>query len=134
MLEEIGASGRVSPYDIFDGDQLSECFGRINPNHKLPAIVDQYPAGGGAPIAVFESGAILQYLAERSGRFLPASGAARAATLSWLTWQVAGLGPMGGQASHFLRYRSEEHTSELQSLMRRSYAVFCLKKKTKTKT
>src|SRR3546814_12058980 len=84
--------------------QLSEGFGRINPNHKLPAIVDQYPAGGGAPIAVFESGAILQYLAERSGRFLPASGAARAATLSWLTWQVAGRGPMGGQASHFLRY------------------------------
>src|SRR3546814_13622294 len=61
--------------------QLSEGFGRINPNHKLPALVDQYPAGGGAPIAVFESGAILQYLAERSGRFLPASGAARAATL-----------------------------------------------------
>src|SRR3546814_12323938 len=58
MLEEIGASWRVIPYDIFDGDQLSEGFGRINPNHKLPAIVDQYPAGGGAPIAVVESGAI----------------------------------------------------------------------------
>jgi GST-like protein len=104
MLEEIGMAYRVISYDIFNGDQLTAEFGRVNPNHKLPAIVDQAPEGGGEPVAVFESGAILQYLAEKSGRFLPASGAARAATLSWLTWQVAGLGPMGGQASHFLRY------------------------------
>src|SRR3546814_15370021 len=103
MLEEIGASYRVIPYDIFDGDQLTAEFGRINPNHKLPAIVDQDPAEGGGPVTVFESGAILQYLAEKSGSFLPASGAARAAVLSWLTWQVAGPGPVGGQASHFLR-------------------------------
>src|SRR3546814_14835726 len=114
MLEEIGASWRVIPYDIFDGDQLSEGFGRITPNHKLPAIVDQYPAGGGAPIAVFESGAILQYLAERSGLFLPASGAARAATLSWLTWQVAGHGPLVGQATHFLLYATAGHASALR--------------------
>lgn len=104
MLEEIGADYRVIPYDIFNGDQLTAEFGRINPNHRLPAIVDQAPAEGGDPVTVFESGAILQYLAEKSGCFLPASGAARAAALSWLTWQVAGLGPMGGQASHFLRY------------------------------
>lgn len=97
MLEESGLPYRVIPYDIFNGDQLAPAFGRINPNYKLPAIVDE-------GIAVFESGAILQYLAEKSGQFLPPSGAARAATLSWLTWQVAGLGPMGGQASHFLRY------------------------------
>nr|HMN52662.1 glutathione S-transferase N-terminal domain-containing protein [Sphingopyxis sp.] len=124
MLEEIGAPYRVLPYDIFDGDQLTEAFGRINPNHKLPAIVDQNPAGGGEPVTVFESGAILQYLAEKSGRFLPASGAARAATLSWLTWQVAGLGPMGGQASHFLRYAPagqdyavERYTKEVTRLL-----------------
>ncbi|MGH6650586.1 MAG: glutathione binding-like protein [Sphingopyxis sp.] len=104
MLEEIGADYRVLPYDIFNGDQLTPEFGRINPNHRLPAIVDQAPGDGGDPVTVFESGAILQYLAEKSGRFLAAAGAARAATLSWLTWQVAGLGPMGGQASHFLRY------------------------------
>ncbi|PQM26267.1 thiol:disulfide oxidoreductase [Sphingopyxis lindanitolerans] len=104
LLEEIDAPYHVLSYDIFNGDQLTAAFGRINPNHKLPAIVDRDPAGGGAPVTVFESGAILQYLAEKSGRFLPASGAARAATLSWLNWQVAGLGPMGGQASHFLRY------------------------------
>ncbi len=124
MLEEIGSRYRVIPYDIFEGDQLRAEFGRINPNHKLPAIVDLDPAGGGDPITVFESGAILQYLAEKSGRFLPASGAARAATLSWLTWQVAGLGPMGGQASHFLRYAPagqdyaiERYTKELTRLL-----------------
>ncbi len=124
MLEEVGEPYRVSPYDIFEGDQLTAAFGRVNPNHKLPAIVDQNPADGGEPVTVFESAAILQYLAEKSGRFLPASGAARAATLSWLTWQVAGLGPMGGQASHFLRYAPagqdyaiERYTKELKRLL-----------------
>ena len=124
MLEEIAEPYRVIPYDIFEGDQLTAEFGRINPNHKLPAIVDRGPAGGGDPVTVFESGAILQYLAEKSGRFLPASGAPRAAALSWLTWQVAGLGPMGGQASHFLRYAPagqdyaiERYTRELNRLL-----------------
>ncbi len=124
MLEEIAAPFRVIPYDIFNGDQLTAEFGRINPNHKLPAIVDHAPDGGGAPITVFESGAILQYLAEKSGQFLPSSGAARASVLSWLTWQVANLGPMGGQASHFLRYAPEgqdygveRYTSELKRLL-----------------
>ena len=104
MLEEIAQPYRVISYDIFQGDQLTAAFGRINPNHKLPAIEDHDPGGDDSSVTVFESGAILQYLAEKSGRFLPASGARRAAALSWLTWQVAGLGPMGGQASHFLRY------------------------------
>ncbi|WP_137753749.1 glutathione S-transferase C-terminal domain-containing protein [Sphingopyxis sp. L1A2A] len=124
MLEEIGEPCRVIPYDIFEGDQLSAAFGRINPNHKLPAIVDQNPVGEDRPVTVFESGAILQYLAEKSGRFLPASGAARATVLSWLTWQVAGLGPMSGQASHFLRYAPagqdyavERYTKELKRLL-----------------
>lgn len=124
MLEEIGADYCVIPYDIFEGDQLTAEFGRINPNHKLPAIVDHAPAWGGDPVAVFESGAILQYLAEKSGRFLAPSGAARASALSWLTWQVAGLGPMGGQASHFLRYApagqdyaTQRYTNELNRLL-----------------
>ena len=107
MLTEIGAEFRVLGYDIFEGDQLSSAFGRINPNHKLPAIVDHAPKGAAKPVRVFESGAILQYLAEKSGQFLPKETAARAETLSWLTWQVAGLGPMSGQASHFLRYAGE---------------------------
>ena len=124
MLEEIGAPFRVIPYDIFNGDQLTFEFGLINPNHKLPAIVDHAPGGGGDAVTVFESGAILQYLAEKSGRFLAPSGAPRAATLSWLTWQVAGLGPMGGQASHFLRYAppgqdyaTARYTNELKRLL-----------------
>lgn len=128
MLEEIEAPYRVIPYDIFNGDQLTAEFGQINPNHKLPAIVDQEPGGGpdnrDAPVTVFESGAILQYLAEKSGKFLPASGAARASVLSWLTWQVAGMGPMGGQASHFLRYApagqdyaAERYTREVNRLL-----------------
>lgn len=104
MLEEIGAAYRIIPYDIFEGDQLTPEFGRINPNLKLPAIVDHAPAAGGSPITVFESCAILQYLAEKSGQLWAPSGAARATTLSWLMWQAAGLGPMGGQLSHFMRY------------------------------
>lgn len=124
MLEEVGMAFRVIPYDIFNGDQLTLAFGRINPNHKLPALVDHAAKGESTPVTIFESGAILQYLAEKSGHFLPASGAARAVTLSWLTWQVAGLGPMGGQASHFLRYAPEgqdyataRYTRELKRLL-----------------
>lgn len=124
MLEEAGIAYRVLPYDIFNGDQLTAEFGRINPNYKLPAIVDHEPVGGGDGVTVFETGAILQYLAEKSGRFLPAGGKDRAATLSWLAWQIAGLGPMGGQASHFLRYAPEgqdyaveRYTSELARLL-----------------
>jgi len=124
MLEEMEASYRVIQYDIFNGDQLTPAFGQINPNHKLPAMVDHDPEGGGDPVTVFESGAILQYLAEKCRKFLPASGASRAATMSWLNWQVAGLGPMGGQASHFLRYAPagqeyavERYTRELKRLL-----------------
>jgi GST-like protein len=124
MLEEIGQPYDVKLYDIFEGDQHTAEFGRINPNHKLPAIVDNDPAFGG-PHAVFESGAVLQYLAEKSGRFLPADPRKRSIAVQWLTWQMAGLGPMGGQASHFLRYAPERieyaierYSNELQRLLR----------------
>jgi len=106
-LEELELPYRVISYDIFEGDHLTPEFGRINPNHKLPAIVDLEPAFGGGPHAVFESGAVLQYLAEKTGRLLPADPRARSTAIQWLTWQVAGLGPMGGQASHFIRYAPE---------------------------
>jgi GST-like protein len=124
MLEETGLAHRILPYDIFAGDQLTPAFGRINPNHKLPAIVDHEPEGGGAPLAIAESGAILQYLAEKTGQLLPAGGAARAKVLQWLAWQISGLGPMGGQASHFLRYApagqdyaTERYVRELDRLL-----------------
>jgi GST-like protein len=106
-LEELGAPYRLLSYDIFEGDQHTAAFGRINPNHKLPAIVDHAPAFEGGPHAVFESGAILQYLAEKTGRLLPADPRARSVAIQWLTWQVASLGPMGGQAAHFVRYAPE---------------------------
>jgi GSH-dependent disulfide-bond oxidoreductase len=106
-LEELGLAYRLINYDIFEGDQHTAEFGKINPNHKLPAIVDHDPPFGGDAHAVFESGAILQYLAGKTGRLLPADPRQRSVALQWLTWQVASLGPMGGQAAHFLRYAPE---------------------------
>ena len=123
-LEELDLPYTLVQYDIFEGHQHSAAFGRINPNHRLPAIVDHAPAFGGGPHAVFESGAILQYLAEKTGKLLPADPRARSIALQWLTWQVAGLGPMGGQAAHFVRYAPEQipyaierYTKEMNRLM-----------------
>jgi GSH-dependent disulfide-bond oxidoreductase len=102
MLEECALPYRVIPLDILAGDQKKPAFLAINPNGRIPAIVDNdAPAG---PLAVFESGAILIYLAEKTGRFLAASGSARADAFSWLMWQMSGLGPMAGQAHHYRRY------------------------------
>jgi GST-like protein len=106
-LEEIELPYRLISYDIFEGEQHTAEFGKINPNHRLPAIVDHDPPFGGGAHAVFESGAILQYLAEKSGRLLPADPRQRSVALQWLTWQVASLGPMSGQAAHFQRYARE---------------------------
>lgn len=113
MLEEIGLPYSIVPYDIITGEQLRPEFAAINPNHKVPAIVDHNPPGGGAPFPVFESGAILIYLAEKAGAFLPADPKARSVVLQWLVWQVAGLGPMYGQSNHFLRYARERHEYSL---------------------
>lgn len=104
MLEETQMPYRVQHYDIFAGDHLTAAFQRVNPNHKLPAIVDTEPADRGDPVTVFESGAILTYLAEKSGRFLSSDVRLRSAAMQWLAWQIAGLGPMLGQANHFVRY------------------------------
>ncbi|MDE2584138.1 MAG: glutathione S-transferase family protein [Betaproteobacteria bacterium] len=106
MLEECGLPYRVQPVDITRNEQFSPDFLAVNPNNKIPAITD--PDGpGGAAMTLFESGAILQYLAEKTGRFLPASGAARYQVLQWLMFQMAGVGPMAGQAHHFLRFAPE---------------------------
>jgi GST-like protein len=106
-LEELGLDYRAHPVDISKGDQFAADFLKISPNNRIPAIVD--PDGpGGQPISLFESGAILIYLAEKTGRLLPASGAGRYAVLQWLMWQMGGLGPMLGQAHHFLRYAPED--------------------------
>jgi GST-like protein len=108
-LEELELAYRPIMYDMFEGDHHTAAFGRINPNHKLPAIVDNEPAGVcSEPFAVFESGAILQYLADKTGKLMPRDSLKRSVAIQWLTWQVAGLGPMRGQAMHFVRYAPEQ--------------------------
>ena len=108
MLEECGLAYALKPVNIGRGEQFSPEFLAISPNNRMPAIVDHDPSGGGAPIALFESGAILIYLAEKTGRFLPADLRGRHATLQWLMWQMGGLGPMAGQNGHFLLYAPEK--------------------------
>jgi GST-like protein len=107
MLEECGLPYTLKPINIGRGEQFSPEFLAISPNNRMPAIVDHDPPGGGAPVALFESGAILIYLAEKTGRFLPADLRGRHATLQWLMWQMGGLGPMAGQNGHFLLYAPE---------------------------
>lgn len=104
FLEEAGLEYRVVPINIGRGQQFTAEFLDIAPNNRIPAIVDRMPEDGGQPLALFESGAILEYLADKSGRFLPASGRERYVTLQWLYWQVGGLGPMAGQNHHFRHY------------------------------
>src|SRR5690606_15273422 len=94
----------LHPINIGKGEQFAPEFLRISPNNRIPAIVDRAPVDGGAPLALFESGAILLYLAEKTGRFLPAELRGRQQVLQWLFWQMAGLGPMAGQNHHFNRY------------------------------
>ncbi|HVK70618.1 MAG TPA: glutathione S-transferase N-terminal domain-containing protein [Polyangium sp.] len=108
LLEEVGLPYRVVPVNIGRGDQFKPEFLAISPNNRMPAIVDHDPEGGGAPISVFESGAILVYLAEKTGRFLPKDARGRADALQWLFWQMGGLGPMAGQAHHFRMYAPEK--------------------------
>jgi GSH-dependent disulfide-bond oxidoreductase len=104
MLEECGLPYEVFPVDIFVGDQFKPDFLRISPNNRMPAIVDREPLGGGEPLALFESGAILEYLAEKTGKFLPKDPRARYRVLQWVYWQMANLGPMMGNANHFKNY------------------------------
>ena len=104
MLEECGLDFSIKPVDIGGGDQFKPEFLRISPNNRMPAIVDQDPPGGGTPVAIFESGAILEYLADKTGKFLPAEGADRYRVLQWVHWQMANLGPMMGNANHFKNY------------------------------
>jgi GST-like protein len=107
FLEEAGLDCVIRPVDISAGDQFQPAFLAISPNNRMPAIVDTEPADGGPPLSVFESGAILQYLAEKTGLFLPTDLRGRTAALAWLYWQVGGLGPMAGQNHHFGLYAPE---------------------------
>lgn len=107
FLEETGLDYHLHPVHIGKGEQFAADFLKIAPNNRIPAIVDQAPADGGEPLALFESGAILEYLADKSGRFLPRETRPRFQVLQWLYWQMGGLGPMAGQNHHFVRYAPE---------------------------
>lgn len=123
MLEELGVPYEVHFVDINKGEQFTPAFLKISPNNRIPAIVD--PAGpGGRTISVFESGAILQYLGRKYGRFYPQDERARGQVEEWLFWQVGGLGPMAGQANHFrnyakddLPYAKQRYTDEVHRLL-----------------
>jgi len=108
FLEETATRYEVTPVDIGKGDQFAPAFLKISPNARMPAIIDTEPTGGGPPISIFESGAILCYLGEKTGRFFPQETRAKYAVLQWLFWQMANVGPMFGQAGHFNRYAPEK--------------------------
>ncbi|MBW4689133.1 MAG: glutathione S-transferase N-terminal domain-containing protein [Komarekiella atlantica HA4396-MV6] len=108
FLEEVGLPYTIIPVNIGAGDQFKPEFLQISPNNRIPAIVDHEPATGGAPISVFESGAILLYLAEKTGKLISQDLRDRVATLEWLFWQMGGLGPMAGQNHHFSSYAPEK--------------------------
>lgn len=108
FLEEAQVPYRITPINISKGEQFAPEFLKIAPNNRIPAILDTAPADGGAPISVFESGAILQYLAEKTGKFLPTDVRGRTEVMEWLFWQMGGLGPMAGQNHHFGTYAPEK--------------------------
>lgn len=108
FLEETGLPYTLKPVNIGKGDQFETAFLKISPNNRIPAIVDHHPVDEGAPISIFESGAILQYLAEKTGRLLPKDLRARTEVMQWLFWQMGNLGPMLGQNHHFVRYAPEK--------------------------
>lgn len=108
FLEEAGLQYKLFPVNIGKGEQFKAEFLAISPNNRIPALVDHDPPGGGKPIPVFESGAMLVYLAEKSGKFLPTDVHKRADVLQWLFWQMGGLGPMSGQNNHFSNYAAEK--------------------------
>ena len=103
LLEELGAQYRIVPCNIGRGDQFSADFLKMNPNHRMPVLVDHDPAGGGEPIAIFESGAIMMYVAEKEGKFFPQATRHRYQVTQWLIWQMANQGPKSGECGHFRR-------------------------------
>ncbi|MES2366172.1 MAG: glutathione binding-like protein [Pseudomonadota bacterium] len=107
FVEEAAIPYKIVPVNIGTGDQFQPDFLKIAPNNRMPAIIDHAPADAGAAISVFESGAILQYLAEKTGKFLPVDIRGRTEVMQWLYWQMAGLGPMAGQNHHFVQYAPE---------------------------
>jgi GST-like protein len=124
FLEETGLAYCIVPVDIGSGAQFEPGFLAISPNNRIPAIVDHDPADGAAPLSVFESGAILLYLAEKSGQLLPQELRGRVEVLQWLFWQMAGLGPMAGQNHHFSRYAPEKIPYAIERYVRETRRLY----------
>jgi GST-like protein len=126
MMAECGIDYKPIPVDIGKGEQFLPEFLKVSPNNRIPAIVDHEPPDGGVPISLFESGAILIYLAEKTGKLIPTDLRSRNTVLEWLMWQVGGLGPMAGQNGHFLLYAREKIPYAIERYsdeVRRLYSV-----------
>lgn len=124
MLEEAKLAYRVKPINIGRGEQFDPEFLTIAPNNRIPAIVDHAPQDGGQPLSMFESGAILEYLADKSGLFLPAAGRERYIALQWLHWQMGGLGPMAGQNHHFCHYAPQKIDYAIERYVRETNRLY----------
>ena len=124
FLEEAGTDYRLVPVDIGKGEQFRPEFLAISPNNRMPAIVDHHPAASQGTQSVFESGAILLYLAEKSGKLLPTDAPGRVSVLQWLFWQAGGLGPMAGQNHHFSRYAPEKLPYAIERYVRETNRLY----------
>jgi GST-like protein len=123
-LEEMQLPYRIVPVNIGRGEQFKPDFLAISPNNRMPAIVDHEPAGGGAPISVFESGAILLYLGDKTGKFLPRDLRGRTQVTEWLMWQMGGLGPMLGQNHHFRQYAPEKIVYAIERYTKEAHRLY----------
>ncbi len=124
FLEEAGLDYRIVPVNIGAGDQFKPDFLKISPNNRMPALVDPEPVGGGESVSVFESGAILMYLAQKVGRFLPEDLRDRTRVTEWLFWQMGGLGPMLGQNHHFSQYAPEKIDYAIQRYVNETHRLY----------
>lgn len=124
LLEELGIPYVVKPVNIFEGEQLTDAYWSINPNRRIPALIDR--SDPDRPVRVFESGAILLYLAETFKRFLPQSRSGRSEAISWLMWQMGSLGPMLGQGQHFWTYATEKHPYSIERYTKEGHRLLLL--------
>ena len=124
FFAEVDLPHRLVPVSLARGEQLAPEFLAISPNGKIPALVDHQPAGGGAPVAMFESGAMLLYLADKADALLPASIRGRNIVLQWLFWQVGGLGPMAGQTGHFKKYAPQKVPYAIERYQRETARLY----------
>jgi GST-like protein len=124
FLEEAGVPYTIKPVNISIGDQFKSEFLKISPNNRIPAMVDTDPLDGKGPLSVFESGAILQYLAEKTGKFLPVDVRGRTDVMQWLFWQMGGLGPMAGQNGHFNNYAPEKITYAIDRYVKETERLY----------